>query len=120
MAAWTTASTTGPPRDRSVSEIADVGPIRSTPTLAITDNARGTSIIPMPKAPTARGTTRFGKYGTPRLSVEPYNMATSTTMLPAITTIRGGNHDTSRDDMPAPALTATANGMNANPARSAL
>ena len=61
MAAWMTASTTGPPTADSMSAIAEVGPIRSTPTLAISDSPSGTLIMPRPIAPTTISITMFGK-----------------------------------------------------------
>jgi hypothetical protein len=45
--------------------------MRSKPTPAMADRVSGTTIRPIPMPPTTIGTTRFGKYGMPRLSVEP-------------------------------------------------
>jgi hypothetical protein len=54
-----------------MSAIADTGPISSNPTPAIAETVNGTTIMPIPKPPTVMGSTRFGKYGMPALSVEP-------------------------------------------------
>ena len=62
------ARTIGPPRPCSITAIAVVGPMRSTPTLAITDSPSGTLIMPIPIPPMTMGSTRFGKYGMPRLT----------------------------------------------------
>ena len=71
MTTWMATSTIGPPRLCSITATAEAGPIRSTPTLAINDSPSGTLIMPRPIAPKTIGSTRFGKYGTPPLSVEP-------------------------------------------------
>ena len=76
--------------------------------------------MPRPMPPMMSGTTKFGKYGTPRSSVEPYSMRRNTRMPPAITTTRGGNHFTSCDDAPIPMACAMANGMKLIPACSGL
>ena len=76
--------------------------------------------MPRPTAPTTIGSTRFGKYGMPPLSVEPYSVAPSTTMPPAITITRGENRVTSRDDTAVPMAIAMANGMKPTAARSGL
>lgn len=94
--------------------------LRSDPTLAISDSVGGTPIMPSPTAPTTLGSTRFGKYGMPRLNVEPYRIAPSIRMPPAITATRGGNRDTSRDDAPTPMTIAMTNGTTAMPGRSVL
>ena len=71
MTAWMIASTTGPPRFCSISAIAETGPIWSKPTPAMAETVSGTTIMPMPIPPMVIGSTRFGKYGMPRFSVEP-------------------------------------------------
>ena len=97
-----------------------LGPIRSTPTLLSSDSVSGTLIRPRPIPPRTIGSTRFGKYGMPRLIVEPYSIAPSSTMAPTNTTTRGGNRVTSRDDVPNPMATAMAYGMKPIAARSGL
>ena len=56
----------------------------------------------------------------PRCSVEPYSMAPSTRMPPAIISTRGRNIDTRCDDRPRPTPSAITNGMKPTPARNAL
>lgn len=71
ITAWMIASTTGPPRFCSIRAMAETGPISSKPTPAMAETVSGTTIMPIPKPPIVMGSTRFGKYGIPALSVEP-------------------------------------------------
>ena len=91
-----TTSTSGPPRLYTISVIAETGPISRGPTSATAHSGRITEITPIPKPPTTIGTTRSGKYGMVRVSVEPYSMAPSTSRPPPMISQRGAMCGASR------------------------
>ncbi len=90
------------------------------PILGTADSISATKMIPIPIPPNTSGINRFGKYGIPALSVEPYSMAPRTSTPPEMTRTRGGKTDTNCDDSASPMPIAIANGMNPIPARSGL
>ncbi len=100
--------------------IAETGPISRGPTSATAHSGRITELTPMPNPPTTIGTTRSGKYGMVRVSVEPYSMAPSTKMPPPMISQRGATYGAARAASTLPSPRATANGMNPMPACSAL
>jgi hypothetical protein len=103
----------------TINWIADTGPISRGPTSATAHSGRVTEITPIPKPLTTISTTKSGKYEIDRSSVEPYNMAASTSVPQPMINHRGAMAGAARVASTVPRPNAAANGRKATPARSA-